>query len=268
MFSIFRVDAYLPMTAISLEESGNLFWNNRDHRRILAFGRLKPGISLREAQSSLDVITARLANQYPASDRWFTVRAVPERSVRPIPYANTTFVAVAGMFLALPGFVFAAGLHERGEHPARSQRRETARDGNSCRGAGRTRLVFQSLTESLLLGIPGGGAGLAFGAWANWLSSIHFQSVPLQFDATLDGRVFTFGAASVFATVILVGLLPALRASSMDVNSLLHDGARRESPVRSSPSSRRAGHRTSGGFARAAGCRRTLTSQPDQSSGI
>ena len=105
MFSVFKTDVYLPMSAISLEESTNIFWNNRDHRRILAFSRLKPEISLPEAQSFLDVITARLATQYPATDRWFTVRDVPERSARPIPYANTAFVAISGLFLALAAFV-------------------------------------------------------------------------------------------------------------------------------------------------------------------
>ena len=133
MFPIFKVDAYLPMSAMSLEESGNRFWSNRDHRRILAFGRLRPGANLRQAQNSLDVITARLANQYPATDRWYTVRAVPEKSARPIPYANTAFVSIAGLFHGSGGICTAAGLHERGEHPACTRRRKTARDGNSRR---------------------------------------------------------------------------------------------------------------------------------------
>ena len=105
MFSIFEMDVYLPMSAISLEEPANVFWNNRDRRRILAFGRLKPGVSLREAQSSLDVVTARLASRYPATDKWFTVRALPEKSARPIAYANNSFVAISGLFLVLAAFV-------------------------------------------------------------------------------------------------------------------------------------------------------------------
>src|ERR1700689_1428742 len=69
LYSIFETHVYLPMSAMTQEESASLFWDNRDRRRILAFGRLRPGISLREAQSSLDVITARLARQYPATDK-------------------------------------------------------------------------------------------------------------------------------------------------------------------------------------------------------
>ncbi|HTZ98762.1 MAG TPA: ABC transporter permease, partial [Candidatus Aquilonibacter sp.] len=105
MYSIAEMDLYLPLSAISTEESPNLFWNNRDERRMLAFGRLKPGISLRQAQDSLDVVAARLAAQYPATDKWFTVRAVPEKLSRPIPYANNAFVAVSGLFMVLAAFV-------------------------------------------------------------------------------------------------------------------------------------------------------------------
>ena len=68
MYSIFETQVYLPMSAMLQQESASLFWDNRDRRRILAFGRLKPEISLREAQSFLDVITARLARKYPATD--------------------------------------------------------------------------------------------------------------------------------------------------------------------------------------------------------
>jgi len=233
MFSIFKLDVYLPTSAISLEESGNLFWNNRDHRRILAFGRLKQGVSLSEAQSSLDVITARLASQYPASDRWYTVRAVPEKSARPIPYANKGFVAIAGLFLALAGFVLLlACMNVENILLARGAARQREMGIRAALGARRSRLMRQTLTESLLLAILGGAAGLALGAWADqWVRAIHFQSVPLQFDTTLDWRVFTFGAASVLLTGILVGLLPALRASAAEVNAVLHDGSRSESAV-------------------------------------
>jgi predicted permease len=231
MFSVFKTDVYLPMSAISLEESTNLFWNNRDHRRILAFSRLKPEISLPEAQSSLDVITARLATQYPTTDRWFTVRPVPERSARPIPYANSAFVAISGLFLALAAFVLLlACMNVENILLARYAARQREMGIRAALGAGRTRLVCQTLTESLLLAILGGGAGIILGAWVNHFTrSFHLQNIPLQFDASLDWRVFTFGAASVFLTGILVGLLPALRASSADLNSVLHEGARSDS---------------------------------------
>ncbi|MFZ0636267.1 MAG: ABC transporter permease, partial [Candidatus Acidiferrales bacterium] len=231
MFSLFETDVYLPMSSVSLEESAGAFWTSRDRRRILAFGRLKPGISLREAQSSLDVITARLANQYPATDRWFTIRAVPEKSARPIPYANNSFVAMSGLFLLLAACVLLlACMNVENILLARGTAREREMGIRAALGAGRARLICQMLTESILLAILGGGGGIVLGVWANhWTNSLRFQNIPLQVDSALDWRVFTFAAASVLFTGIFVGLLPALRASSGDVNSALHEGAQRDS---------------------------------------
>ena len=231
MFSIFQTDTYLPMSAISLEESAKLLWTSRDYRRILAFGRLQPGVSLREAQSLLDVITVRQASLYPASDRWYTVRAVAEKSARPIPYANTAFLAIAGLFLTLAGFVvLVACLNVENILLARGVARQREMGIRAALGAGRTRLLRLTLAESLLLALLGGGAGLAFaGLASHCLRSIHLRDIPLQIDATFDWRVFTFGTAAVLAIGILVGLLPAQRASGANVNSVLHDGAPRES---------------------------------------
>ncbi len=231
MYSIFEMDVFLPMSAIALEESGSSFWTNRDRRRILAFGRLKPGLSLRRAQSSLDIITARLAVQYPATDKWFTVRAIPEKLARPIPYANNSFVAISGLFLALATFVLLlACMNVENMLLARGAARQHEMAVRSALGAGRARLARQILTECLLLAMLGGATGMILGAWANHLTrSIRLQDFPVHFESTFDWRVFTFAAASALLTGVVVGMLPALRASSVNVNSVLHDGGRQNS---------------------------------------
>jgi putative ABC transport system permease protein len=226
MFSIFEMDIYLPMSAMSLEEPAIAFWNNRDRRRILAFGRLKPGVSLREAQSSLDVVTARLASQYPATDKWFTVRALPEKSARPIAYANNSFVVISGLFLVLAAFVLLlACLNVENILLARGSARQREMGIRAALGAGRVRLICQMLAESVLLAVLGGAAGIAIGVLANrWTNAIHLKDIPLQLDSTLDWRVLIFAAATVLFAGIVVGLLPAIRASSADVNIVLHTG--------------------------------------------
>ncbi len=231
MYSIFETHVYLPMSAMMQEESASLFWDNRDRRRILAFGRLKPGISLREAQSSLDVITARLARQYPATDKWFTVRAIPEKSARPIPYANNFFVATSGLFLVLAAFVLLlACMNVENILLARGSARQREMAIRAALGAGRARLIRQMLAESVVLAIFGGGAGVLLGMCASrWTSSIHLQSLPLHVNASFDWRVFAFAAASALSTGLVVGILPALRASSAEVNSVLHEGGQRDS---------------------------------------
>ena len=227
MFPLFETDVYLPMSAISTEEDAHVFWNSRDRRRILAFGRLRAGTSLQQAQSSLDVISARLAQQYPATDKWFTVRAVPEKSARPIPYANSSFVAISGLFLALAGMVLLlACMNVENILLARGTARQREMGVRAALGAGPGRLISQMLTESVMLAGLGGGVGIILGLWANrWTNSIHLQNIPLQLDSTLDWRVLAFAAAAVIATGIIVGLAPALRASSTEVNVALHEGA-------------------------------------------
>jgi predicted permease len=96
-------------------------------------------------------------------------------------------------------------------------------------GAARTRLIRQLLTESLLLGLLGGAAGLMIGAWiSKLLSSIHLEALGhlLVFDFSFDWRVFGLGVSAALATGIVVGLAPAWRASRSNVNQVLHEGSR------------------------------------------
>ena len=231
MYSIAEMDLYLPLSAISTEMSPNLFWNNRDQRRMLGFGRLKPGISLRQAQDSLDVIVSRLAAQYPATDKWFTVRAVPEKLSRPIPYANNAFVAFSGLFMILAAFVLLlACMNVENILLARGVARQREMATRAALGAGRARLICQMLAESVLLGILGGVAGLILGVWVDHLTiSLRLPTIPLHVDATFDWRLFAFAIGCALATGIIVGLLPALHASGANLNSMLHERGQRSS---------------------------------------
>jgi putative ABC transport system permease protein len=229
MYSIAEMDLYLALSAINTEVAPNLFWNNRDQRRMLAFGRLKPGISLRQAQDSLDVITARLAAQYPATDKWFTVRVVPEKLSRPIPYANNAFVAFSGLFMVLAAFVLLlACMNVENILLARGASRQREMATRAALGAGRARLISQMLAESVLLGVLGGAAGLILGMWVDHLtSSLRLPNMPLHVDATFDWRMFALAIGCALATGIVVGLLPALHASRANLNSVLHEGGQR-----------------------------------------
>ena len=142
MYSSFELDAYLPISAMALEVPSNILWNNRDLRRLLVFGRRKPAVSLSQAQSSLDVIAERLARQCPTTDKGITVRAVPEKLARPIPYANNAFIAVSGLFLALAGFVLLLACMNV-EHIllARGTARQREMAVRAALGAGRRRLI-------------------------------------------------------------------------------------------------------------------------------
>jgi putative ABC transport system permease protein len=95
-------------------------------------------------------------------------------------------------------------------------------------GAGQGRLVRQYLTESLLLALLGGGAGLVLASWASgFLSSLSLGTdLPLRFDFRPDARVYVFALAAVLFTGLFVGMMPALRAARTNVSAVLHEGGR------------------------------------------
>jgi len=239
MYSIFDTDLYLPMSAAAQDSSSlRLFWNSREAHRILGFARLKPGVTFSQAQTSLDLTDSLLAAQYPASDKWYTVRAVPERLSRPIPYANNSFIAFSGLFLILASFVLLlACMNVENILLARGLARQREMAIRAALGGSRARLIRQMLTESILLAILAGSVGTTLAVWANReISSLRVRNLPLHLDASFDWRVFTFALASALLTGILAGLAPALRASSSDVNAVLRASDDRRSFGTSRPS--------------------------------
>ena len=98
-------------------------------------------------------------------------------------------------------------------------------------GAGRGRLVRQMVTESLMLAALGGGVGVALGAWgARILAAMRLPGdLPVRFDFQLDGRVLAYTAAVMMITGLLVGVLPAMRASGADLDRTLRQ-SRHSSP--------------------------------------
>ncbi|HEV7218278.1 MAG TPA: ABC transporter permease [Terriglobales bacterium] len=239
-FSTFEMDAYVPLSAVFPGGSGINFWTDRNKRLILAVGRLKPGVNIAKAQGLFDVISQREAGEYPASDKGFSIRVIPEKLSRPIPYANTAFLLISALFLILSGVVLLlACTNVANILMARASSRMREMAIRTALGGGRGRLVRQMLTETMLLASLGGVLGVLFGMWAGRLSgSIHFPNVPLQLDTGFDWLVFVYAFAVVLLTGIFVGLAPALIATRAEINVVLHQGDTREAG--------RSGHRARG----------------------
>src|ERR1700676_5298384 len=104
-FSVFEMYAYAPLSTVFDQSSASNFWNSRDIHLMLVLGRLKPDVTLAQAQSRFDVISRRLAAQYPVTDKDLSVRVMDERLSRPIPYANNAFIVFSGLFLILGALV-------------------------------------------------------------------------------------------------------------------------------------------------------------------
>jgi predicted permease len=227
-FTVFEMDAYAPLSTAFDESSANNFWNSRDIHAMLVLGRLKPGVTLAQAQSRFDVVSRRLAAQYPVTDKDLSVRVMDERLSRPIPYANNAFIVFSGLFLILGALVLLlACTNIANILMARASVRQREMAIRAALGGARYRLVRQMLTETMLTALVGGIAGVTLGAGLSRLaSSTHLSNIPVRFGFGFDWRVFVYAIAAVAFTAISAGLSPALRATRADVNTVLHQGGR------------------------------------------
>jgi len=227
-FTVFEMDAYAPLSTAFDQSSASNFWNSRDIHAMLVLGRLKPDLTFTQAQSRFDLISQRLAAQYPVTDKDLSVRVLDERLSRPIPYANNAFIVFSGLFLILGALVLLlACTNIANILMARASVRQREMAIRAALGGARSRLLRQMLTETMLTALLGGIAGVALGAGLSHLAgSTHLANIPVRLGFNFDWRVFVYALAAVVFTAVAAGLSPALRATRADVNTVLHQGGR------------------------------------------
>jgi predicted permease len=225
------MDAYMPLGSVDFGVARNAL-TDRGSRNLFAIGRLKPGVSFSQAQASINVIAARLANQYPSTDKNVTVQIYREQFARPRPLGSNLVPIIAGFFLFLAGLLLLlACMNVANIVLARATVRQREMALRAALGAGNSRLIRQMLTETLLLGLLGGAGGVLVGLWVNpgRLTAMPGVNLPLNVDLTFDWHVFAYSLAAALFTGVFVGLWPAIRASRVDLNSVLQEGGRGDS---------------------------------------
>jgi predicted permease len=191
--------------------------DDRRNRGLSLVGRLQPGADLRQAQSQLEAIAARLGQAYPESNRGTLARPDEPRPMAVVPHARLhprfrSEVAMIGATLTVAvGLVLMiACANVAGLLLSRATARAREVGVRFALGASRGRILRQMLTESVVLGIAGGAFGLLFALWtADALPSFFPAEQASMLDARIDWTVIAFTAAIALASGLIFGLAPA-----------------------------------------------------------
>jgi putative ABC transport system permease protein len=193
-------------------------------RLVVGIGRLKPGVSLTQAQAEMDTLGARLAKEFPAQDSGFTIRIEPYRQVvvGNVKSALLILLGAVGLLLLIACANIANLVLSRGT----SRAREIA--VRMALGAVRARIVRQLLTESALLGLLGGFAGVLLAVSSVWSLRPFLPSEVIQISPIhVGGPVLAFALLLSLASVLAFGLAPALLATPSNLQTNFKDGCDR-----------------------------------------
>jgi len=210
---------WLPLAPVGQFES---LFTARGAYWATIIGRLKPGVTRAAAQAEMDGIAVRLEKEYP-SNAGVGIRLVPlhEEIVGDVKRPLLILLGAVCFVLLIACANVANLLLTR----AASRTRELAI--RTALGAGRGRLSRQLLTESLVLGLFGGIAGLALAAWATGLlRSLAPPDLPRLTDVAIDARVLLYTAGAALLTSVLFGIGPAFHATRREVGAALKEGGR------------------------------------------
>jgi putative ABC transport system permease protein len=198
---------------------------NHDFHWLLVFGRLKPGVSLAQAQADMDVVTQRIAEDHPKSNKGWGIRIEPlHNDFLPPEFRKTLWLLMAAVgFVLLIACVNVANLlFARGT----TRQREVAL--RASLGASRRQVFAQFLSESMVLALIGGalGTALALAMIKAFIIAVPRYTLPSEADVRLSVPVLLFTIGATMVAGIFFGCAPAWQASRIDLNETLKESGR------------------------------------------
>ena len=207
-------EVWLPLAPLAQRTS-------RDDRQYGVVARLRPNVTVQQADAEMRTLGAALAAEHPDTQREWTARAVEFRR----DYAGEVTQLYGVMLGAVACVLLIVCANLAGLMLVRGASRQKEIAIRLALGAGRPQLVRQLLAESIILGLVGGAAGLVLATWlVDFAVASLRTAVPFWIDFAVDGRALAFCLIISVATGVVFGLVPALRASRPDVQSTLKQG--------------------------------------------
>lgn len=198
----------------------------RSRRMYLVLARLKPGMTLTQAQSELNTISERLAQQYPEANTGWSTNIIPFRE----QVVGTIRPALFLLFAVVSFILLIACANMANLLMARAASRQKEVSIRVAVGASRVRLVRQFLTESILLAMLGGILGLALTFVGKTVLMVTLPANnPFRDQLGIDGKVLAFTLLVSLLTGVIFGLLPSLQASKPNLNETLKEGGKTSS---------------------------------------
>ena len=198
---------------------------NHDFHWLLAMGRLKPGVTTKQAQADMDLVTARIAKDHPESNTGWgaSVEPLKDDFLPPDKIRNLWLLLGAVAFVLLIACANVANLLL-----AKGVARQTEVAVRASLGATRRRIFSQFLTESLTLSILGGAIGvlLALGMIRAFVALMPRYTLPSEADVRISLPVLLFTSAATVIAGILFGCVPAWHAAGVNLNETLKEGGR------------------------------------------
>ncbi|MDQ3010085.1 MAG: ABC transporter permease [Acidobacteriota bacterium] len=231
---IYTPEVFVPFAMQKWIEPESDYLDNRGNQNLFVAGRLKPGVTGAQAEASLNLIAAQLAKEYVNDNEGLRYEITPPGFI--LPQIRSGMLGVSAMLMGLVALVLLIACTNLANLLlARAAGRSREIAIRLSIGASRGRIVRQLLTESVLLAVAGGLAGVLL---ASWIIDLIIGlkppiDIPVTIELHLDWRVMVFSMLVSVVTGVLFGLVPALQATKPDLVSALKDVASQSGTRRS-----------------------------------